>query len=74
MRSLGERLLELRERYVKGGGTLVMMCAKKQDEFDAILFDYPPFWNGVSPREVRLVKTVAIERAAVRELRKEGKL
>ena len=51
-----------------------MMCAKKQDEFDAILFDYPPFWNGVSPREVRLVKTVAIERAAVRELRKEGKL
>jgi hypothetical protein len=70
MKSLGERLLELRERYVVATGLMISSLGLKPDESEAIyhLTEWPSGLNSV------MVRTVAIERAAVRELRKEGTL
>ena len=67
MKSLGERLLELRERWISGDGSM------ENDEWAAAFGDQGPTY----PHHIRdksLRYAVAIERAAVRELKKEGKL
>ncbi len=70
MKSLGERLLELRERYVASGRSSLVHGIIAHDEWEAIVMTK---WPNIG-HDPRLLKTVAIERAAVRELKKEGKL
>lgn len=68
MKSLGERLLELRESVAANE----TRDSCPDDEYSAIFsVSYPYPWHIES---AHLRATVAIERAAVRELKKEGKL
>ncbi len=73
MKSLGERLLELRERYVESG-CVFRFASFADDEWLAVFGDQdgPEYPRHIKNRIMRY--TVAIERAAVRELKKEGKL
>lgn len=71
-KSLGERLLALREKWVQGY-FIAWVDTMAADEWSAVFGDQGPTYPH-HIRDQRLRYTIAIERAAVRELKKEGKL